>query len=345
MLHYYYVGGFPPPFGGVTIKNKNLFAALSERLPIKKIDFKKVKRGNFREVFRMVRAFMDRKAVFAIGIAGRGNRRTLCKLLYKFNRKAMERSVLFLMGGSAADDFKDKEYREHTQHFRKVYAETAGMVKKMEEYGMKNAACYPNCRFKPEKAYSPASTDGMLRCVFFSIVRPEKGVNIILEAAKLLPNVRIDFYGPVDDAYKEEYFKKIDLIPTVRYRDVFSGSPEEVYAKLNEYNVVLLPTHWKAEGVPGILVEAKIACVPAIVSDYRFNSEIVHDGVDGYVLKDYAPQTLADAITRLDEDRALLAEMSESARKDAEHYYIENLMDEITGILIETDMPGVFTMK
>ena len=345
MLHYFYIGGFPPPFGGVTIKNKNLYTALCERMPIKKIDFKKVKRGNFIETFRMVRAFMDRKAVFAIGIAGRGNRKTLCKLLYKFNRKAMERSVLFLMGGSAADDFEDKEYREHTQHFRKVYAETAGMVKKMEEYGMKNAACYPNCRFKPENAYSPTSADGMLRCVFFSIVRPEKGVNTILEAAKLLPNVRIDFYGPVDETYKDEFFGKMDSIPTVRYRDVFSGSPEEVYAKLNEYNVVLLPTYWKAEGVPGILVEAKIACVPAIVSDYRFNSEIVHNGVDGFVLKDDDPKTLADAISNLDEDRELLAKMSKAAGEDAEQYYIESFMDDIAGTLLETDMPGACYMK
>ena len=330
----YYIGDFPPPLGGVTIKNENLFAALSERLDIKKIDFKKIKRGNIREMFRLIRALLDKDASFAVGIAGRSNRKLLTKLLYKHNRKGMERSVLFLMGGSAADDISDEEYRQNIQEYRKVYAETAGMVRKLEEAGLTNAGCCPNGRFKPQKVYKPNNpSKEPLRCVFFSIIRPEKGVDIILRAAKHLPNISFDFYGPIDEDYKDKFLTELATLNNAKYFGVFNGKPEEIYDRLNEYNVVLLPTYWKAEGVPGVLVEAKIACVPAVVSDYRFNAEIIHDGEDGLVLSENSPVCLENALRWLEDDREFLYKMSLNAQKDAEKYYIENFVDEIVSIL------------
>lgn len=47
----YYLGSFPPPFGGVTTKNLNLYTALSEKIEIGKVDFSKIKRMDISEIF------------------------------------------------------------------------------------------------------------------------------------------------------------------------------------------------------------------------------------------------------------------------------------------------------
>lgn len=118
----------------------------------------------------------------------------------------------------------------------------------------------------------------------------------------------------------------------VTYHGVFKGKDAEVYNELSKYDVMLLPTRWKFEGIPGVLVESKIACVPSIVSDICYNAEIVENGVSGIVLKGNTVDNLVEAIERLDKNRAELYKMKIGAKQSAEMYYIENY---INGIIDE----------
>ena len=95
----------------------------------------------------------------------------------------------------------------------------------------------------------------------------------------------------------------------VSYKGVFTGSDVEKYNELSVYDVLLLPTRWKNEGVPGILVEAKIAGLAEIVSSQNYNAEIVTDGEDGVVLRDNSIDSLRKAILTLSEDNKLLDSM------------------------------------
>ena len=38
----YYLGQFPPPYGGVTVKNALLAEALADRVPVEKVGFRDV---------------------------------------------------------------------------------------------------------------------------------------------------------------------------------------------------------------------------------------------------------------------------------------------------------------
>ena len=42
----YYLGTFPPEYGGVTVKNQNLYSALSKKIEIDRVDFSEIKRRN-----------------------------------------------------------------------------------------------------------------------------------------------------------------------------------------------------------------------------------------------------------------------------------------------------------
>jgi len=41
-LKVYYLGQFPPPYGGVTVKNALLAEALADRVPVEKVGFRDV---------------------------------------------------------------------------------------------------------------------------------------------------------------------------------------------------------------------------------------------------------------------------------------------------------------
>lgn len=327
----YYIGGFPPPYGGVTTKNNNLFMALHEHINIERIDFNEIKRRNLKQAFSLIMALLNRQNRFVVGVAGKNTRKNLCKLMYFINRKAMEKSVIFLMGGTAANDIAgDKEYQKYISRFKCVYAETHGMVDTLRNAGLNNAEYYPNCRFKPGKPIATeAKPNHELKCVFFSLIRKEKGADLALDVAARMPDVSFSFYGPIEEDYRNEFLEAVKMLSNTNYYGVFSGNADEVYQELGKYDVLLFPTKYDIEGVPGILVESKIAGITCVVSDKSYNAEIVKDGIEGIVLRNNTSEDLKRSLEELKNNYKKLSELKEVNRQSANHYFIESYIDKI----------------
>lgn len=319
----YYIGSFPPVYGGVTIKNKNLYEALSSQLELRKIDMNRIKRGNILEMLRFGWAMLTGRQ-YIIGLAGQKNRRRFTKLMYRFKRRVMARSVLMVMGGVVEDVIQaGPDFMAMYSTYRRVFLEFPGMARKLTEAGVTNAAVYPNGRPRPDIFQPVTAGADTLQCVFFSQIEPNKGVDRILEAAKELPEVQFHFYGRIIPAYQEVFMREINGLDNVQYHGLFTGSSDAVYGQLSQYDVLLLPTRCKTEGLPGILIEAKIAGIPSIITGINYNREIVNNGVDGFILQEDTAVCLAQAIRTLDSDRSLLLRMKHAARESAEQYYID----------------------
>jgi len=341
-----YIGSFPINGGGVTNKNRDLYDALTASgVKISKIDLNEIKtKKNIVTFFKLALALVNRKNRFVVGIStGKKTRRDFCRLLYTLNRESMEQSILIMMGGNDNNNIiRDHLYAKWIACYRRIYVETEGMRKSLESIGLNNVAIYPNCRFRPNTEIMPKVGAGCLNCVFFSSVQPEKGMDMILIAAKLLSSVHFFIYGRVADSYKEYFEETVKCLPNVSYVGNFQGSSEEVYAEISKYDVLLLPTRWAAEGVPGILVEGKIAGLAEVVTDHNYNAEIVTNGWDGIVLKSNKADELVEAISRLDNDRIMLLNMKHNSKISSEKYLIENniadIVSDIGGGYKETDI-------
>lgn len=326
----YYIGSFPPEYGGVTIKNKNLYEALEEKIPLRRVDLNLVKRGDLREIARFLWAMRPGNR-YILGVAGQKNRRAFTRLVYRFKRRAMGRSVMLVMGGIVSDMVEaGPDYLKMASGYRRIYVELPAMARALEAAGLKNVSIYPNGRPKPEVLPTPEQREGPLHCVFFSRIQPEKGVDRILEAAQKLPEMKFSFYGEFEPSYEERFRADIAHLPNCEYCGVFRGGPDAVYRELSQYDLLLLPTRWKAEGLPGILIEAKIAGIPSLVTDLNSLGEIVTDGVDGIVLPEDTDRGLICALGALDSDRDELQRMKQESRASARRYYIESY---IPGIL------------
>ena len=106
-----------------------------------------------------------------------------------------------------------------------------------------------------------------------SHVSDEKGVGTLLEAFRLLPkDYQLDIYGAIKDKRYENYdWEKRH----VSYKGEISS--DEVLRKLNEYQLLVLPTSYR-EGYPGIIIEALSLGVPVVSTIVGGIPEIIQDG-------------------------------------------------------------------
>lgn len=325
----YYFGGFPPPYGGVTIKNKLLAEALSPHVPLVRMDTRKAKRNPVL-LLRQTARLIAGKGPFIVAnsIAGRKK----LTMLLRLNPRALKKSVLIVMGGSIAEEIAgDEAYIAALKSYRRIFVELPAMGEKLKAMGFENISVYPNCRRDYRAKEIQKTGENGMKCLFFSLISKVKGVDNVLLAAGKLENIRFDFYGEIDESYREEFFAALEKLPNCRYWGVFASDGVNIYKKLHEYDMLLLPTRYANEGVPGVLIEGKIAALPAIVSDVCYNRYLVEDGVSGLVLKENTAESLRLALEGLNASR--IDKLKQGALESAESYLIENNLDEILSYL------------
>lgn len=328
-----YIGRFTPTTGGVTAKNSAIFEELEKRMKVKKLDLTLLKKGRLMMIFPLLSALFGRNNALIIGTTAAA-RRLITRFLYLFNRKTMNRSVLMVMGGAFGDVVsKDKKYQKWLVGYKAVFVETERMKKQLETIGLTNIYIFENCRRRPEVKIEVNPRNGRLKCVCFSMIYPEKGIDTVLEAAKELPDITFDFWGSIDNNYKEEFLSCVAGSPNCRYCGVFKVKGDNVYHMLNGYDLLLFPTRMTGEGVPGTLIEAKIAALPSVVSDVAHNSVLVQDGVNGIVLKENTVKNLIDTIKFAEKNDECLTKLKYGARESGEKYYFEKHIDKLLSSL------------
>lgn len=178
-----------------------------------------------------------------------------------------------------------------------VYVQTRRMLETLAETGLDNVRLLPNFRRFPANRARSGSCESPLRLVFLSRMIPEKGASLAVEAVKRVNAERgatvatLDLWGPVAahaNAWLEALMEGAG--PATRYRGLLP--PDDVHARLAEYDVMLFPTYYSGEGFPGVVLDAMIAGIATIASDWQDNAEFVEDGHTGLLF----PSRDADAL-------------------------------------------------
>jgi alpha-maltose-1-phosphate synthase len=101
-----------------------------------------------------------------------------------------------------------------------------------------------------------------------------------------------------------------------------------------EHDVLVLPS--LAEGFALVITEALSRGLP-VVTTVNSGADLMTDGRDGFIVPIRSPDALADRLTRLAEDRDLLAAMSEAALETARRNPWERYEARIVQIVTGTD--------
>jgi colanic acid/amylovoran biosynthesis glycosyltransferase len=147
-----------------------------------------------------------------------------------------------------------------------------------------------------------------------------KGLPILLQSLASLKTSHADISltvvgdGP-DRAELEKMTEELGLVERVKF--IGYQSQAEVRQHLQQTDVFVLPSF--AEGVPVVLMEAMAAGIPVVATQIAGVSELVEDGISGYLVPPGDPDSLAKRIELLLSDRSLRAKFGASGRLKVEN--------------------------
>ena len=95
----------------------------------------------------------------------------------------------------------------------------------------------------------------------------------------------------------------------------FVGNIEHLWS---QHHALLLPSRF--EGMPLALIEAMLCGRPCIVTDVAGHSELVRDGINGFLAKAPTIDFVDEAMNRAWENRHRLKQMGEAAARDVRQW-------------------------
>lgn len=151
----------------------------------------------------------------------------------------------------------------------------------------------------------------------------ESLIKVWSKVVKRHPDWKLCIYGDGD-----LYCKLLRLIDTLQLNDnvIAPGSVSNPLEKMAECSIFALTSRFEGFGL--VLTEAASVGLPAVSYDCPCGpSDIITDGVDGYLVETGDEDTMADRICCLIEDESLRKQMGDAALKSSERFTPQKVAD------------------
>lgn len=178
------------------------------------------------------------------------------------------------------------------------------------------------------------ASSGDFKILFLGNVIERKGLHILLEAVKRLPsNVRVDIVGSLNS--EPAYAKRIQESISANHLSSFiylhgSLDQQQLIEKLKQADLLVVPSSYEGYGI--VYLEGMCFGLPAIGTTAGAASEIITDGIDGFLVEPENVDLLANQLKVLNEKREILIRMSLAAR---DRYLRQPKWEEIAGRIRE----------
>ena len=171
---------------------------------------------------------------------------------------------------------KNKVISDQLKKFDYIFVETQTMHNQLIELGFENTVIVPNFKditpLKEEEI--KYNFEQPLPFCIFSRIMKEKGVSDAIQACDRVNKeagktvCTLDIYGPIDENYASEFSKLCEKHSDfVSYKGV--ANPNESVEILKNYYMLLFPTLFYTEGIPGTIIDAFSAGVPVLASEWE----------------------------------------------------------------------------
>lgn len=138
--------------------------------------------------------------------------------------------------------------------------------------------------------------DGTLRFLFVGRIMKDKGIDELIESAKVIhqkhPNVRFDLVGDYDD---ENYKNQLD---DLQARNIlyYHGFKANVHDYIKTHHATILPSYH--EGIANVLLESAACGRPVIATNVPGCRETFDDGISGFSCELKSTSSLIEAIEK-----------------------------------------------
>ena len=222
---------------------------------------------------------------------------------------------------------KHRYLKGFLKEFDGIYVETQSIKKALNQMGFENIFILPNCKElqilkEDELVYN---TDEPLRLCTFSRVMKEKGIEDAVNAVKRVNEAlgrtayALDIYGNIESG-QEEWFKnlKADFPDFIEYKG--SVPFDESVSVIKDYYLLLFPTRFFTEGIPGTIIDAYAAGVPALCSKWENFSDLVEENKTGFGFEFLNNDDFYEMLLKLATDTSSVFSMKKNCIKKAKSY-------------------------
>ena len=207
------------------------------------------------------------------------------------------------------------------------------MREELYSLGIKNVVYVPNSKpiiYRPNT--NKFKLSHIIKFVFVSRIHPDKGCDDIFNAVQMLNDrgysdrFEVSFWGPVFPSYKESFNTQLQEYKNVNYCGFLDFTCVNGYDILSNYDIMLFPSYWSGEGFPGVIIDAYIAGLPIIASDWNLNQEVIENEKTGFIIRTKDVQGLYNAMLNCIEGRVDILTMRRFCVKYAEKFDYRNVI-------------------
>ena len=266
---------------GQTVKTRNLEKALLDgKEEILTVDSYRWKKHPFKFLFKIIK--LVRKSDVIIMLPDAGSIKIYPYLVNLFGKKKVK---IYSVVGAWLPSYleKKKGVKKQLERFDYIFSETKTMQKKLEEQGFNNVVIVPN--FKDvtpigEEEIKYDFEEPFSLCIFSRILK-QKGIGEAISACDRLNKetgktvCTLDIYGPIAEEYKEEFSSLCEEYSCAKYKGVVN--PSKSVDALKGYYMLMFPTLFYTEGIPGTIIDAFSAGVPVLASEWESYADVLSE--------------------------------------------------------------------
>lgn len=245
----------------------------------------------------------------------------------------LQKDVCYVViGGGLFDCIKQKNLNPRNyDYLKKIIVEGVSMKRDLESLGLSNVKVIPNLKPNYDMPKLSSNVRPPIKFVFLSRIEPMKGCTLITNCAKRLNSkglsnmFSVTYYGRVDPEYKKEFESINKGLSNVHYAGLLNLRTIDGYLELQKHDVFLFPTFYFNEGFPGALVDAFIAGLPIVATDWHLNTEIVKPGVTGYIIQPNDEDALFNIMEHIINNPNELEVLASNSRKESDNYDVNKV--------------------
>ena len=335
-----------PGFGGQITKTRSVFNCLIEKYGKENVimfNMEKWKKKPFSTLHKLTLHL--KKYKHFVVLPGDNNLKLLLILLKKYIIKYKVHVYYMVVGGWLYNYLKNKKKKiEVISCFSGIFVETVELMNNLKSIGLNNVFYSPVFSLRKPiteenltQSINYLKAECKLRFCTFSRVLKEKGITDAIDAIVKANNrdqaCSLDIYGAVDKRYKKEF---TELLAKHKRYVSYKGFIEDnnVIETLSKYHSMIFATYYYGEGFPATLLEANMAGLPVLASKWKYNGEIVHDGVTGYLFEPKNIDSIVDCILKVANSSSLY-QMRYSSLKNASNFTPEKALQPLYNCISE----------
>ncbi|PEL13553.1 glycosyltransferase [Bacillus sp. AFS017336] len=247
------------------------------------------------------------------------------------NLLKIKKPIYYLVaGGRLGERIIKNEYNYETyKKCTRIYVESKLMYDQIKEYNL-NVKVLNNFREIPSISSKKIEND-IIKFIYFGRIIPEKGITDALVVMNNLRekgyNLKFDLYGQV----KSEYLSQIKkyLNNDIKYKGEYAPDGISEYNIYSQYDVLVFPTKYPGECLPGTLIEAYIAGLTILASEWKYAKEYIEHEKVGYLFNYNDISEFEKVAEKLINEKEKIKDFKENSKKYSSKFDVNTVLNEL----------------